>query len=336
VKLGHLVRLMPKRLNDIDAAACERFIETRLEEGVKQTTVKKEIRALGAMLRHAKRQGLYMRDIEAVVPELEETYRPRERFLLPLEFVALVGALSAERAAHVVFIVCTGARWGESCRARRQDVAGHMVLMRGTKTRLAKGTVPVPPQMRIALQWALANAPGEEGRPMFAPWGNVRRDLAQACAAIGIAPVTPNDLRRTFATWLSMAGMTADMVGKALRHTTGRMAETVYGRIKPADLDRLISEHAPALHLEPHSTHTAQAPMEYAKSADVIEMGERIENPRVGSSILSLGTVNPGEPPSDSVSATPLNQPESATSQHISSTAFRQRARRWLTRRVAA
>ncbi len=245
VKLGHVVRLMPARLADITATACERFIETRLGEGAAQTTVKKEIRALGATLRHAKRQGLYMRDVDAVIPELEETYVPRERALTPWELVALVNALAPERAAQVVFIACTGARWSESVRAQRSDVDGPMVHLRGTKTARALRTVPVPPTMRGALAWALAHSRFDSDL-LFAGWSNVRRDLGIACAAIGIAPVTPNDLRRTFATWLRQSGVTPDIIGAALGHTTSRMAELVYGRIKPADLDRLISERDPA------------------------------------------------------------------------------------------
>ncbi len=236
---------MPVRLADVDAAACERFIESRLQEGAAQTTVKKELRALGATLRHARRSGLYERDPAAVIPELEETYRPRERALTPWELVGLVGALPPARAAHVVFIVCTGARWSESTRARLEDVAGSMVMLRGTKTKRALRTVPVPPTMRGALGWALANAEG--ALVLHAPWGNVRRDLAVACAAIGIAPVTPNDLRRTFGTWLRMSGLTPDLIGIAMGHADGRMAERVYGRIGPADLDRLITERAPAM-----------------------------------------------------------------------------------------
>ncbi len=244
-KLGHLLRLFPQRLADVDAGTCEQFIERRLKEGAAQTTVKKEIRAIGSMLRHARRQGLYLRDVEAVMPELDETYTPRTRALTPWELVGLANALPRSRAAHVVFIVCTGARWSESVRARFGDVDGSMVLLRGTKTKAALRTVPVPPTMRVALGWALANAPAD----LFASWTNVRRDLHQACEAIGIAPVTPNDLRRTFATWLRQSGVTPDIIGAALGHTTSRMAEVVYGRIGPADLDRLISERGPGLQL---------------------------------------------------------------------------------------
>ena len=97
IKLGHLVRLLPTRLADVDAAACERFIERRLAEGAAQTTVKKEIRALGATLRHAKRLGLYVRDVDATIPELEDTYEPRKRALDPWELLALANAVGSSR-----------------------------------------------------------------------------------------------------------------------------------------------------------------------------------------------------------------------------------------------
>ncbi len=264
VKLGHVKRLMPKRLDDIDAGACERFIETRLEEGAAQTTVKKEIRALGATLRHARRSGTYVRVVEMVIPELEETYKPRERFLTPMELVGLCNVLPGERAAHIVFIVATGARWSESVRARRFDIEGPMVMLRGTKTKAALRTVPVPPTVRGALAWSLRHAPAD----LFKPWGNVRRDLTLACRALGIAPVTPNDLRRTFGTWLAMTGVTTDLIGKAMGHIDGRMAERVYGRITPAALDRLISERGPAMLSEKESEETVGL-----MSSDVAETG---------------------------------------------------------------
>ncbi len=302
VKLGHIVRLMPERLGDVDAAACEHFIAKRLSEGAAQTTVKKELRALGATLRHACRMGLYTRHVEAVIPELADTYQPRERFLAPLELVALVNALPPERAAQVVFIVATGARWGESERAQRQDVDGHMVAMRGTKTKRAKGTVPVPPTLRLALAWSLEHASGADGQPLFASWTNVRRDLMNACAAIGIEPVTPNDLRRTFATWLRISGVTTDLIGAALRHTTSRMAELCYGRIKPADLDKLISERGPALMIEEKKSKVPGLLM----GGGMVETGPQV-GPTVEGEPTLISPVRPGIP-TDSSSAQRRNR----------------------------
>ena len=242
-----MIRLFPARLAEVDAGTCERFLERRLAEGAAQTTVKKELRALGAVLRHARRAGLYTQDPEAVLPELEDTYRPRERTLAPWELVVLCNALPPERAAHVVFIVATGARWGESVRARREDVAGPAVHLRGTKTKRAARSVPTPAPLRQALAWALERAPGDT--VLFSAWTSVRRDLDVACRHAGIARVTPDDLRRTFASWLRQWGVTTDLIAVAMGHTTSRMVERVYGRIGSADLGRLLDERTAGLYL---------------------------------------------------------------------------------------
>src|SRR5215813_3753697 len=43
-------------------------------------------------------------------------------------------------------------------------------------------------------------------------WHNVRRDLTIACQRAGIRPVSPNDLRRTFASWLKQRGVDSMVV----------------------------------------------------------------------------------------------------------------------------
>jgi len=59
----------------------------------------------------------------------------------------------------------------------------------------------------------------------------VRRDLALACKAARIRRVTPNDLRRTFASWLKQRGVDSMVVAKLLGHTSTRMVELVYGHL---------------------------------------------------------------------------------------------------------
>lgn len=252
VKLSNVVALMPARLADVDAASCERYITLRRRK-VQQTTIKKELRALKAVLTHARRLGLYERDPGAVIPELEETYRPRSRAIEPLELVALVNALPEVRAAQVVFIVATGARWSESLRFRPGDVEGDRVHLRGTKTVAAARVVPVPAPLRALLAWALPRLPAPVAR-----WGNVRRDLAAACRDAGIPPVTPNDLRRTFATWLRAWGVTPDVIAAAMGHTTSRMVERVYGRLSPADLGLLLEERTGGLLMGGDPAETSQ------------------------------------------------------------------------------
>jgi hypothetical protein len=58
-------------------------------------------------------------------------------------------------------------------------------------------------------------------------------DLARASKTAGIPRVTPNDLRRTFASWLIEAGVTREEVAKMLGHSGTAMVFRVYGRADP-------------------------------------------------------------------------------------------------------
>ena len=62
-------------------------------------------------------------------------------------------------------------------------------------------------------------------------WPNVRRDLAVACRHAGIPRVSPNDLRRTFASWLKQRGVDSMVVARLLGHSSTAMVERVYGRL---------------------------------------------------------------------------------------------------------
>lgn len=69
------------------------------------------------------------------------------------------------------------------------------------------------------------------GQPLFPRWLNVRRDLEAACKRAGIAKVSPNDLRRTFASWQAEAGVPEAVTASLTGHTSSQMVRRVYGRI---------------------------------------------------------------------------------------------------------
>lgn len=243
-KAGHLVRLLPGLAADLTHAALEAYVAQRRAEGAASAAAK-ELGLLRSALRLARRSGLFARDPATVLPELEPTYRPRERRLAPEELLGLALALPPARAAHVVWIVATGSRWGESLRARAEDVADGLVRVRGTKTATSAASVPVLPSTVHLLAWALERAARPGTGRLFAAWGNVRRDLAAACRTLGVLPVTPNDLRRTFGSWLRVGGAEISLVGAALRHADSRMAERVYARLTPHELGAALGRHVP-------------------------------------------------------------------------------------------
>ena len=199
---------------------------------------------LRAALKHAKRSGLWHGDVTALLPVgFAPEYKPKTRALKPAELHALLAELTPDRAARVAFIVATSANWGESESARGADVAADLstVKINGTKTKFRERTVPiVAAWQRSLLEHALTYV--TKGSPrLFIAWQNVRRDLHEACARAGIEPCSPNDLRRTTATWLRAAGVPADVIGGVLGHADSRMVERVYGRFSPEMLRQRLS-----------------------------------------------------------------------------------------------
>jgi integrase len=218
-KAGHLVRVfevgkdgaqVPFPLAALRANDVDRYISVRRGEQVADTTIAKELVVLRKSLRLAIRAGAWRGRVEEVIPvAFSPGYEPRKRALPAGELAKLLGELLPDRAARVAFIVATSACWRETELARREDVGEGLVtvLLRGTKRKTRFRTVPiVSPAQRSLLAHALEHAGGPEGA-LFTAWRNVRRDLAEGCERAGIERCSPNDLRRTFASWQVEAGV---------------------------------------------------------------------------------------------------------------------------------
>ena len=269
-KAGNLTALLPKLISELNPNTADKYFEKRREEGASISTMNKEWKVLRAIMRSAKRRNLWQGEIDSLKPEwVRECYVPRERRLTWEELGQLARHLPPHRAAMVRFIVATGARWSEAVRARREDVKADAVFLRGTKTEAAERIVPIASVFRKVLDQALADAPNQsETGPLFSPWlsGNVIRDLRAACDRAGIAWVSPNDLRRTFASLLSDAGAANQVVAKLMGHTSTAIVDRVYNKHTTASLSALLEHQLtvprtvpPVSHWDSNrSTHTEE------------------------------------------------------------------------------
>ena len=240
-KSGHFLRLWGEDfpLSRIDAAKVLAYIDTREAEGAKPLTVKKELGALKGTLDVARHLGRFHVEVHRVMPlRYSGKHKPKSRAPSTTELAQLLSELPPRRAAHLGFMAATGARLSETYAARRSDVGENEVRIRGTKTSAAAGSVPVTKLTRPLLEWVMANAPGKD--LLFHPWGKLHRDVEAACVRAGIEKVTPNDLRRAFATWHRLAGIEPSAIAVLLRHTTDKLAQTTYARIGGADLGAVI------------------------------------------------------------------------------------------------
>lgn len=164
---------------------------------------------------------------ETIMPDLGRVYTPRDRWLTWGEYLALRAQLSEERRDYLDAYVYTGARRSELYSLTAHDLDGERLRIRGTKTASAWRWVPVAEPLRPVLERRAKSCAG----PLFPKWGKDTRDLALACGRAKIAPVSPNDLRRTFCSWLANAGVSPLVAARLMGHTSTRMVERVYARL---------------------------------------------------------------------------------------------------------
>lgn len=237
-RFGHWVRLVPAStvLADIGPGTYDAFIAMRRKEGVTDYTIGKELTAMSTMLRLAKRAGCYPGDLESLRPiDFKAKCAKRTRALTFEEFGRLMYQLLAERQAFVCFAIALGCRRSEVFRLLPTDVGDKEVFIGGTKTDEAARRVPIMSIFRPLIDRARAFLPL---RPTLVC--NLNRELHTACDNAGIERVSPNDLRRTHASWLRERGVDGDTMRRLLGHTSTVLLDQVYDRSRP----EVLAEHA--------------------------------------------------------------------------------------------
>jgi integrase len=245
-------------VHEIDFDMLSRYIAKRLNEDDEEHgqasphTVSKELITIRRALRLA-----HDRDVLAAMPKFPQfspRYQPREVWLTPDQFERVCSELSHDRALWASLAALGGMRASEVERTSWDVVMKRLVRVPGTKTDQSRRTIPIAP----ALQHRLDQVPPAKRRDrVVAPWGNVRRDLRAAVTRANrklaaeaadrhvepevIPFVSPNDLRRTFASWLVQNGIDLLVVARLLGHSSTRMVERVYGRLSPKNMDDAIA-----------------------------------------------------------------------------------------------
>jgi integrase len=241
-KLGHVARLFGDRaaVASIAPAAVDRYVAQRRAESADDATIGKEISCLTQLVKLARRAGAWQGDPSSLRPVgFSSTSKPRKRWLTPDELERLRAVLKPKRFAWVAFVVATGARTVEVQAARPTDYDPRtgVVLLRGTKTPGAERGVPILPLFADlwAAAWAELRARGH------LDWVSAAKLIPVACRRVGIAPATPNDLRRTHSSWLAQRGVDRDLIARILGHTSTRQVFRTYSQIPAAELGRLLT-----------------------------------------------------------------------------------------------
>ena len=268
-KCGHLARILGTELmlSELNRPLLEAYIKERTSthickshegglnpdapcrtpicrQAVALTTVKKEMVALRQVLTVA---GLPTMTIDQIVPKVKAPYVPKTRWLT-YEEAAKLEARIRERfgdaqAAYFCGFLGFGGRKSEMRRARRAHLGEGLLHIDGSKTKSATRDIPITFVMQPWVNKALADAPGRD--TLFATWTNLNRDLRLCCQDVGIEPVSPNDLRRTFASWHRHAGMSDEYIALLMGHTSAVMVERVYAQQDGAALLKMMAAFLP-------------------------------------------------------------------------------------------
>lgn len=226
VKLGHVVRVFGRDcpMVDVTPKNVDAYVEQRQSEKASNNTIGKELTALIQICKLARRAGEFVGDVAALKPVgFSIDYQPRERVLTRSELRTLLANLTPDRAAALALAVATGARHSELAKIDAPWVQERRVIILGTKTEGSKRSVPTEAAWQEPLMaLAIDHLPVR--------WPRMSKDLTALAVSLGMEPVTANDLRRTFATWMIESGVDRESVARMLGHRGTQMVFKVYGR----------------------------------------------------------------------------------------------------------
>ncbi len=250
---------LPLKVSDITG-----YIKSREDDGVKPSTINKELGLLSAAINWANRDlewdypnpvlGRKLREPEGRIRWIEyddairliEAARtiPRSKQWLP-EFIQL-GLYTGMRRGEML-----GLQWS------RVDLKRRLITLESHNQKSGKfGTVPLSQKACKAIfsrkkfvemycqdsEWVFCDRSGNR-------IANIRKGFASARVVAGIEDFTPHDLRHTCASWMVQAGVSIPKVAEVLRHSDIRVTMR-YAHLSPENardavnvLDQLMSQN---------------------------------------------------------------------------------------------
>jgi integrase len=223
-----------RRVDAIRPESYVRYVQARVDHGLKVGTAARELIVLRAAVRHAEKNGYLT---AAPFVKLPPKQPGRERWLTRGEAARLLWECRREPKARlhlplfVMIALHTGARRGAILGLRWTQVD----LVRGRVdfnepsrpiTNKRRPVIPIPRQ----LLWFLRAAQQRINCPHVISYngervGSIKRSLASACQRAGLPGVTSHVFRHTCGTWLAQAGVDLYQIAGWLGHTNERTTE---------------------------------------------------------------------------------------------------------------
>lgn len=236
----HLVRVIGDvELRSIDRDGVVTYIKVRKAETASNHTIHKELVVLRRALKEASERKWWSGDPRSLIPTIKVEYTPRETWLTDHQAQQMLPhvSLTHRRRLWVQIGIYGGLCKGEIERLRWEHINFAEMQMRvpGTKRKSRWRLIPLFPELAYAMEPYRQKAGLVVGR-----WHNCIRALARACELARVPRVTPNDLRRTCASWLKNNGIDSATVAAILGNTTA-MIDRVYGKISMETMQAAIA-----------------------------------------------------------------------------------------------
>jgi integrase len=256
-----------KRLDAITVEDVDRYRRGRVAAGLGATSINKQLATLSAILEQAVDYELVSRNVAKGKKRRLPAAKPRRTYLDRAEHIAALlhaggqldqaGKRTPYRRALLATLVLGGLRHDEALRLRWRhvDLARGVIRVPGTKTAAAERTVNVLPLLRDELVSHAAAIEGDRepdalvfgsGKGNKQSPSNVRRRVLAKAVELANEQLddelpdglTPQSLRRTFASLLYALGEAPPYVMAQMGHTTPHLALAVYAR----EMDRRDGE----------------------------------------------------------------------------------------------
>jgi integrase len=226
------VHLKGARLSEITPAMIEEFKQARLESGIRSATVNRDLAVARRLLNLAKKQRLIGLNPFGEVELLEERKQRRRPHILTFDEQAkLLVAARPHLRLLVVLITETGLRVGKEAlplKWKDVDPTNDVVRVHDSKTLAGLREVPLSAFCKTELlRWKQLTGPDFSPYVFFNPGKpsthlrSVRKVWASALKKAGLNVFNTYDLRATFASRLSAAGVPDVFVSQMMGHAGG-------------------------------------------------------------------------------------------------------------------
>lgn len=242
-------------LSKLTRADVREYITMRMAEGVKGSTVNREIGLLSSALNRARHEWDW--DIPNPAERMRKSEGEGRKFFLTRgEFNRLVSAAAGQKRAPyladlISVAVMTGCRRGEllGLEWSRVDLKANVLRLGAADTKAGKARlVPLNQSARDAFlrrfRYRATHCPDSPW--VFCTKGglrveSVRSSFWQACDTAGLTGFRFHDLRHTCGSWLMQAGVPAGHIAAVLGHSTIRMTER-YAHVAPENAEAAVAK----------------------------------------------------------------------------------------------